>query len=256
MEFYPRYVGDLLRDTSHLDMEEFGCYSILLDWYYANECAIPVDKVWIICRARTTKQRKIASKIVSEFFTQVSGHWINTRCDTEIAKYLDKSNKAAGSARARWDKIRNADAMRTHSEGNANQNQSKNHIDIPSMCNLNKIKVVRDIDFSKWPTVPTNPTMVGWLAVRIDRGLPVTQEIMDVIATELHKAQLAGFSAESCIWYAAAKKWAGFRFAWMRKEMLAGNNPPDMPANLLAKLEDRSWAEGSLVDAKDEGAPE
>jgi uncharacterized protein YdaU (DUF1376 family) len=263
VNYYERHLGDIAKDTSHLSQGEQGAYDLLMDWYYANECAIPVDKVCRICRARTPQEHRNAIAVATEFFVLVDGRYVHSRIEEEIAKYRDKSRKAATSARLRWEKERNANASKTHEkricESDAHQspdtsNQSTNIL--TDICMLNKIKALKDIDFSGWPTIPTNPTMLAWLVVRKQKRLAVTQPAMDMLIPELNKAQLAGFSAESCIWYAAAKSWGGFRFAWMRRDMIAGNNPPNMPQNLLEKLTDRSWADSTLVDAHDEGTPE
>lgn len=255
---YERYLGDIARDTSHLTMQEYGAYALLMDWYYANECGIPVDKVCKICRATTPQQRRISVSVAREFFSESDGRFIHKRIEKEIAKYYDKSEKSATSARLRWDKERHAKALPTDSDGNASQSHSHNQSTntLSGICSLNAIKAVKDIDFSQWPSVPTNPTMIAWIRVRKTKRLTVTQPAMDMIIPELRKAQLAGFSAESCIWYAAAKSWGGFRFAWMQRDMLSGNNPPDMPENLLAKLNDRSWAEGFLPDPNESEPPE
>ena len=69
--------------------------------------------------ARTKEERQAVADIPDEFFEQEADGWHNKRCDAEIARYRGKQDKARASAEARWSK-RNAPAMRTHSETDAN----------------------------------------------------------------------------------------------------------------------------------------
>jgi uncharacterized protein YdaU (DUF1376 family) len=41
--WFKRYVGDYLRDTSHLSLSEDGAYNRLLDRYYAASTPLPAD---------------------------------------------------------------------------------------------------------------------------------------------------------------------------------------------------------------------
>lgn len=123
MNYYPHHIGDYLRDTSHLSLMEHGAYRRLLDLYYASERPLPIDGVYRLVRA-VTRQEKIAVDVVlREYFQKQSDGWHNKRADREISKSQEKSGKAKASAAHRWQCERNADAMRTHSEGNAPNNQ-------------------------------------------------------------------------------------------------------------------------------------
>lgn len=243
MNYYERHLGDLAKDTSHLSQAEFGAYNLLMDWYYANECAIPIDKVPRICRARTPREHTNAYLVANEFFSKIDGFYVHKRIEAEIAKYAEKSNKSATAARIRWQKAKDANALQTHSDGNALQSPVTNNTNtLTSICDANAIKALKEIDFSQWPSMPTNTTMTAWVKTRKAKRLPCTQPAMDMVRAELQKAAAAGFDAESCIWYAAAKGWGGFRFEWMRGDMLDGAVPSGMPDKLIEKLRDTSWA--------------
>jgi Arc/MetJ-type ribon-helix-helix transcriptional regulator len=61
--------------------------------------------------------------VLQDFFERTENGYVHKRCEAEIGRYKAKSDAAAKSAKARWARERsdgNADAMRTHSEGNAN----------------------------------------------------------------------------------------------------------------------------------------
>lgn len=126
MNYYERHLGDYARDAAHLSMLEHGAYTLLLDRYYTTGEPIPHDQVYRLCRSRTDDERAAVDAVLVEFFELIDGAWVNRRCEQEIQKYQEKQEKARASANARWSNPpnkseRNANAMRTHSGGNAHQ---------------------------------------------------------------------------------------------------------------------------------------
>jgi uncharacterized protein YdaU (DUF1376 family) len=128
LNFYPRHIGDYLKDTAHLSLLEHGVYGRLLDVYYTRETPIPDADVYRLVGARTKEERGAVETVLNEFFDLSDAVWSHKRCDAEIERYHDKQGKAKASAEKRWSHTeRNAnaspDAMRTHSDGNAPNNQ-------------------------------------------------------------------------------------------------------------------------------------
>lgn len=121
MNYYPHHIGDYLRDTSHLSALEDGTYRRMLDLYYSSEKPLPLnlDGLCRLVRAKSRQEKEAVSTILAEFFTKTPGGWHQARADLEITKAQEKSGKAKASAAQRWKCDGNADAMRTHSEGNA-----------------------------------------------------------------------------------------------------------------------------------------
>ncbi len=115
------HIGDFMRDAGHLSMLECGAYLSLLRVYYSSESAIPSDskQYYKLTLCKTPQDRKAVDSILNEFFSLQSDGYHQKRCDIEIAKFKEKSSKARDSAAARWDKEKDANAMRTHSDGNA-----------------------------------------------------------------------------------------------------------------------------------------
>lgn len=126
MNFYPRHIGDYSRDASHLSILEHGVYTLLLDRYYATEKPIPANETYRIVRATTRQEKAAVDSVLREFFSLTDDGWQHKRVEEEIAKMLEKSKKAADSAKRRWD----ANAMRTHSDGNAKAMLSNNQYPI------------------------------------------------------------------------------------------------------------------------------
>lgn len=133
MNFYPHHIGDYAQATRHLSLLEHGAYRTLLDLYYSREAPLPADLA-ACCRlvmAVSKDERRAVDTVLREFFHLGDDGWRHRRCDAEIAKATSKRTKASESASKRWQSRGNAiapaDAMRSHSDGNApNPNPNPN----------------------------------------------------------------------------------------------------------------------------------
>ena len=124
MNYYPHHIGDYAKDTGHLSWDEDMAYTRLLRAYYGREGAIPADQAYRLARAATRAQKEAVDSVLSEFFVQQDDGWHNKRADAELVIAQAKSEKARISAGKRWHTdTSNANAMRTHTEGNAPNNQ-------------------------------------------------------------------------------------------------------------------------------------
>ena len=134
MNYYPFHIGDYSAHTGHLDPMEDIAYRRMLDAYYLAEGPLPLD-VERVCRLiRMRDHAALVRDVLNEFFVQTDEGWRHARCDAEIGRKQEKADKARASAGKRWhsekaadetvsDSERNANAMRTHSEGNAPNSQ-------------------------------------------------------------------------------------------------------------------------------------
>lgn len=118
MHYYQFNIGDYKSHTEHLSEMEDLAYRRLLDWYYLHESPIPLDIGETSRQIRMRSHTDCIATVLQEYFEQTDNGWVHGRADKEIAKTGEKSAKAAESAKKRWEK--DANAMRTHSEGNAN----------------------------------------------------------------------------------------------------------------------------------------
>jgi uncharacterized protein YdaU (DUF1376 family) len=125
MHYYQHSIGDYRRDTMHLSLLEHGVYRQLLDLYYLNECELNANAMRLVC-ARNAEEMQAVETVLNEFFIKTETGYSHKRCDAEIERFHEKSLKAKASADARW-KPTNANAMRTHSEGNANHKPITNN---------------------------------------------------------------------------------------------------------------------------------
>lgn len=102
-------------------MLEDAAYRRMLDLYYASERPLPlnVDGLYRLVRARSKEEKLAVDTVLGEFFVKGETGWLNKRADEEISKSKEKTEKARASASVRWHSDKDANAMRTHSEGNA-----------------------------------------------------------------------------------------------------------------------------------------
>jgi len=132
MHYYSFNIGDYATATAHLEPLEDLAYRRLLDLYYSSEQPIPEDLKQVARLIRMRTHSEFINSVLEEFFTLDSDGWHCDRVDVEIFKYNEKSYKASKSAKSRWKKAKqkqkvkascegNANALKTHSEGNANQ---------------------------------------------------------------------------------------------------------------------------------------
>lgn len=140
MKYYQFNIGDYRRDTTHLSPLEHGIYRILLDSYYDNEGPLPADDAKLMrthC-IRTAEEVQAYKNIINDFFYQDGEVYRQDGADKVLASILEKSDKARAAAERRWQRERdknskrNASAMRTHSERNANGMLPITHNPIPN----------------------------------------------------------------------------------------------------------------------------
>lgn len=92
MNYYEHHIGDYIKATAHLSMLEDAAYRRLIDAYYTKEAPLPADRKAChrLTRATSKPERDAVDTILDEFFTLESDGWHQSRCDEEIAKYIEK----------------------------------------------------------------------------------------------------------------------------------------------------------------------
>jgi uncharacterized protein YdaU (DUF1376 family) len=132
VNYFDLHIGDYEAATAHLSHVEDAIYSRMLRLYYRQEAPLPVSPEVVARLIRSTDQIDVVKAILLEFFTLADDGWHKTRCDEAIAKYREKAGKASNNAKSRWANVkkeceRNAGALPTHSERNANQEPITNN---------------------------------------------------------------------------------------------------------------------------------
>jgi uncharacterized protein YdaU (DUF1376 family) len=122
MYYYQFNIGDYQSHTAHLSEMEDLTYRRLLDWYYLHEIPIPLDLTETARQIRMRAHSDCIEPVLREYFERTADGWIHHRANAEILKAGDKSVKASESAKARWNKAKDANALQTQTEGNATHN--------------------------------------------------------------------------------------------------------------------------------------
>lgn len=125
MHYYKFNIGDYQSHTSHLSPIEDIAYRRLLDWLYLHEKPLPNDLDQIARLIRMRSDLDSIKAVLDEFFTSNQHGIYHKRVSEEVKTFKEKSTKAKRAAKTRWasdskGSSDDANAMRTHSERNAN----------------------------------------------------------------------------------------------------------------------------------------
>jgi len=214
MHYYQFNIGDYQSHTAHLSDSEDLIYRRLLDWYYLHEIPIPLDSEQTARQIRMRSHSDCIASVLQEYFEKTEHGWIHHRADKEIAKTGDKSIKASASAKARWDKVKDANALPTQSEGNATHNTlPKTHNTLP---NINTTPIgVSDSVFQEFKSL------------RKAKKAPITERAIDGIRTEAEKA---GWTLEQAMTECLVRGWTGFKAEWVVKPNVADKVHQTVPS--------------------------
>lgn len=252
MHYYQFNIGDYSSHTGHLDPIEDIAYRRMLDYCYLNEIGLPETTEEIARLIRMRSQCECIATVLQEFFEkQPDGTWRNDRAEREIAAFHGKSGKAAEAARKRWENAKRthseriADAVPTHSEGNANHKPRT----------INQEPIEKDVgadapDYSVWFAEfwSTWPTGFGEKGSRKNaeaafrRIKPDEQLFATMILARDAQAQakaagvLAGGAFVSN--FKHVERWLKGR-CWEDEIVL----PDNQATPVVAHLQDRSWAD-------------
>ena len=215
MNYYEHHLGDYAQATAHLSFIEDAAYSRCIRKYYADERPLPVSiaAVQRLVGARTREEREAVAVVLREFFVLSEDGWHNKRCDEELARYQNKRTKAKRSADARWSRgsehtVGNANAMRTHCDGNAHQSPVTIHHSSTANAVGKKVSAERPLDVSE-------EVWQSFLTLRRAKKAPVTATALAGLRREADKA---GISLPQALEHCCANGWAGFKAEWYRHQ--------------------------------------
>ena len=204
MHYYQFNIGDYKSHTEHLSEMEDLTYRRLLDWYYLHETPIPLDETEVARQIRMRSHSDCIAVVLREYFECTDDGWVHHRANKELAKAGDKSQKASESAKARWNKQKDANALQPQSEGNATHNTQH---------------ITQDTVHKKKATVVACPPDVGkqewedWLSLRKAKKAPVTETVLKSARKEAEKAGIT-LNAFLTIWCARGSQ--GLQADWLK----------------------------------------
>jgi uncharacterized protein YdaU (DUF1376 family) len=206
MHYYQFNIGDYNSHTMHLSEIEDLTYRRLLDWYYLHESPIPLELNEVSRQIRMRTHSDCIATVLQEFFERTADGWIHHRANKEIEKVGDKSQKASASAKARWNKVSDANALPTQSECNATQDT---------------VHITQDIEHKKRATIVACPPDVDqqiwddWKQLRKAKKAPVTETVVSSARQEASKANMS-FSDFLTVWCARGSQ--GLQAEWLKPE--------------------------------------
>ena len=211
MHYYQFNIGDYNSHTMHLSEIEDLTYRRLLDWYYLHESPIPLDLNEVSRQIRMRSHSDCITTVLLEFFERTADGWIHHRANKEIEKVGDKSQKASASAKARWNKVSDANALPTQSERNATQNTLHITQDTEHKKKATSVAPPEGVSDSVWQEFKT---------LRKAKKAPITQRAIDAITIEANKA---GWSLEKALEECVVRGWQAFKADWVATKA----NPAD-----------------------------
>ena len=128
MNYYPFNIADYRKDTQGLMPIEHYIYRTLLDECYLTEMPLNPDIRELMRDLRLPNDQKSDLEyVLDKFFELTENGYVNHRVTFELSKTYERSEKARASANRRWHKSErkatakknDANALRTHSKGNA-----------------------------------------------------------------------------------------------------------------------------------------
>lgn len=248
MNYYERHLGDYARDTKWLTTYQHGVYTLLLDWYYTNERAIPVDLIYRIVAARSGPEKKATDEVIASFFdvTKQAGFAHNKRADLDLAKYECKREANSLKAKKRWDAAAMPPAMPEQCSEDAN----------PVTSNQTPVTSRK----AKTPVVPKGDSEAEVVRTTYNRLLPKCQQATVLNDKRLKRiktaTKLARHVCEGQGWeYTPAEFWEAYftecsRDPWMRGEVPHPKNPAWVQNIDVLLAEDRfAWVMDKAIAA-------
>lgn len=225
MHWYKRNIGDYYKKAGRLSMQQHGAYTLLIDACYDRE-QFPTEEqaiewVW----ASTEAEIEAVRFVLRKFFTEVDGVFVQSRISDELTDYRDKADKNRQiaidrEARRRENRTNKHDSCTggLHNEHESPPNQEPVTSNQEPITNNDKKQGSQKLDFSSWPSMPSEQLMSEWKQLRKRLKAGVTQTVINRTGKELHIAVKAGFTVNQCFEQWVYKGWRGFEASWMMSQ--------------------------------------
>ena len=201
MHYYNFNIGDYMKHTLHLTLEEDLAYRRLLDMYYDTEAPIP-NNIPLVSR-RLRMGSEVVESVLKEFFEFTEEGYKNYRADGEIAdyhKFLEKQ-KANGRLGGRPKKgkkpIGNPDLTQSEPKKSLNNKQQT----------TNNINTPEGVSSDLW---------FDFLAYRKRLKAPVTDRVVTRLIKESKDANM---TLEQVLETIIFKGWRSFEASWMKSDV-------------------------------------
>jgi len=96
------------------------------------------------------------------------------------------------------------------------------------------------LDYSSWPSLPSQQVMADWLTLRKRLKADVTQTVINRLGPKLTAAMDQGYSVDDCIGACIEHNWKGFDVSWIEKMKGSGNQGKSGAQQWLEEQESQS----------------
>ncbi len=182
--YMPLYIADYLSDAAHLSTTEHGAYMLLIMTYWQRGKPLPADSRRLANIARMTPEAWAEIEpTLAEFFQVSTCEWSHKRIECELAKFRQKSEKAAFAGKA--------SAQRRLNGCSTDAQRTLNHTDTDTDTDIKPVSsLARDdgregkeqdlhIDFGKGKRRGVSPKLQGraeGLGLNVERLLAKTAD--------------------------------------------------------------------------------
>lgn len=224
----PFYVADYLADTGHLSTLEHGAY-LLLIMHYWRRGGLPTNDAQLarVCHLSEAEWQEIRTTLAALF----DAEWKHKRIELELVKSEARSAAGKAGASARYS-VRNADALRSHSDGNASHSHS--HISTSSSLRSDDVAARQRAKITK-----PKPTPNAQLETALDTEhaaavvdhrqrirKPLTAHAAKLLAAKFRQCADPNAAADAMI----SHGWQGFEPEWLENRTHTarpnGTGPP------------------------------
>lgn len=99
--YMPLYIADYMADAAHLSTLEHGAYMLLIMTYWQRGKPLPNSNERLANVARMSNEQWLSVRTtIAEFFHDDGETWTHKRIESELARFLDKSEKARAAGKA------------------------------------------------------------------------------------------------------------------------------------------------------------
>lgn len=226
MNYVQFHLGDWLAGTALLSPTERGVYMDLLVRYYKEERPIKQEECKRIARAYAPNEQEAMQYVLQTFFTLDDEGYHHSRCDEEIEKAREISEKRKKAANGRWSKkgagFSSENTEQKHSGCNAKEMQ------VHSTCNANGMLTINQepltINHKEIKEAIPKPDGVSleiwneWQKFRKKKRCSISQRILDKLTREAEKA---GVTLEKAMIIQMENDWQGFEAEWLNKQSMS-----------------------------------
>ena len=165
---------------------------------------VSVNKVvseWQIKGAKAANMRKGTEQMHRAKCTTETGQMHRGKCTTETGQMHQVNGSNAPSERVKC----------TNTKDNLPKTTNKRQKDI----SVSPVKP--ELDFSCWPTEPSQSVFKDWKTMRTAKKAPVTQTVINRLANQIQLAVTNGMTVDDVLAECVSRGWTGFEYSWLRR---------------------------------------